>query len=63
MQQATSTVNSTVEKGGNFFSKLVSSTQNLLNKTEDFATNTAQKTLSVTQTIKDAPGKVVSTTT
>ena len=44
MQQATSTVSSTVEKGGNFFQKLVSSTQNLLNKTENFATTTAQKT-------------------
>jgi hypothetical protein len=63
MQQATSTVSSTVEKGGNFFQKLVSSTQNLLNKTENFATTTAQKTLSVTQTIKDVPWKVVETTT
>jgi hypothetical protein len=63
MQQATSTVTDTVEKGGNFFSKLVNSTQNLLNKTENFATTTAQKTLNVTQTIKDVPGKVVEKTT
>ena len=63
MQQASSTVSDTVEKGGNFFSKLVNSTQNLLNKTENFATTTAQKTLNVTQTIKDMPGKVVEKTT
>ena len=57
--QASNTVNSAVETGGSFFQKLVSSTQNLLNKTENFATSATEKTLQITQTIKDVPGKVV----
>ena len=36
-----------------FFEKLVSSTQNLLNKTEDFANKTAEKTKNLTQNIRE----------
>lgn len=49
-------------KEPSFFDKLVSSTQNLLNKTENFVSTAAEKTKDVTQKIREAPGKVVETT-
>lgn len=64
-----STSSATPSEGGNseaaspgFFDKLVSSTQNLLNKTEEFANKAAEKTKNLTQTIREAPGKVVEKT-
>lgn len=45
-----------------FFEKLVSSTQNLLNKTEDFANKTAEKTKNLTQNIREVWEKTVEKT-
>lgn len=50
------------KKEASFFDKLVASTQNLLNKTEQFATKATEKTKQLTQSIREAPSKVVDTT-
>lgn len=50
------------KKEASFFDKLVASTQNLLNKTEQFATKATEKTKQLTQSIREAPSKVVDKT-
>ncbi len=61
--EASTPISTTHAKTGkSFFDNLVASTQKLLNKTEEFATNAAEKTKNLTQAVRSASEKVVNKT-